>query len=89
MSKTINILGDTPKQQWLNAIGIYELCIVSNARNVKGFLHDECNSEYECADCNRENWDGECPCLRSVNVVIEQGKAFADEMRRLVNGMMD
>lgn len=89
MSKTVNILGETAKEQWLNAINIYELCIVENARNVEGFLHDECNSEYECAECNRINWDGECPYIHSIEVVIEQGKAFAGEMRRLVNGMMD
>ena len=42
----INILGDTPKQQWLNAIMIFEECIAGNARNVRDELCDMCSAGY-------------------------------------------
>ena len=46
MGKTVNILGDTAKEQWLNVIGIYELCICENIKSVvKAFEHD--NSDFD------------------------------------------
>jgi hypothetical protein len=85
MSKTVNILGDTPKQQWLNAIMIFEECIAGNGRIVRDGLCDMCSPDYaqeihlgqECDDC---------PMKHSAEVVVEQTKVFADEMRRLVEG---
>lgn len=73
MQKTINILGDTPKQQWLNAIMIFEECICGNMRIVHDFLEDEAdNRELECCE-----------------IAMRNTKAFADEMRRLVEGAFD
>ena len=88
MAKTVNILGDTPKEQWLNAIMIFEECICGNARIVREGLDEQCNGDLDCCDCNEKNWDGDCPYSRSADVVIEQTKVFADEMRRLVEGAM-
>ena len=92
MAKTINILGDTPKQQWLNAIGIYELCIRENARNVRDELMIHCefgSGAYECGIDEPYGECVECSKCHSLDVVMEQGKNFADEMRRLVEGVFD
>jgi len=82
MSNGINILGETPKEQWLNAIGIMELCIGSNARNVLDTMDGLCDRApmHDCDECD------ECGRCRSLEVVVEQTKVFADEMRRLVEG---
>jgi len=90
MNKTVNILGDTPKEQWLNAINIYELCICENARNVAENLPDVCNIDEErCwrSGCDPD-WE-ECRMCESLDIVRRQGKAFADEMRRLVEEVME
>lgn len=89
MSKTVNILGETPKEQWLNAIMIFEMCLDGNARIVRDGLREMCNGDIECDECNAANWDGECQYIHSANVVVEQTKVFADEMRRLVEGVFD
>ena len=83
--KTVNILGDTPKQQWLNAIGIMELCIGSNARNALDTMDGLCGMapRWDCDECD------ECGRCHSLEVVVEQTKVFADEMRRLVEGVFD
>lgn len=73
MSKTVNILGDTPKQQWLNAIMIFEECIGGNMRIVRDFLEDEADNEH----------------LECCNTAMRNTKVFADEMRRLVEGVFD
>lgn len=85
MSKSVNILGDTPKKQWLNAINIMELCIGSNVRNVLDSMDGLCDrvprrDNDECEECGR---------CRSLEVAVEQTKVFADEMRRLVNGAFE
>lgn len=84
MSKTVNILGETAKEQWLNAITIFEMCIWSNARNVLESMDGICDRRFghdeECEECGR---------CHSLMVVVEQTKNFAGEMRRLVNRMMD
>lgn len=73
MSKTVNILGDTPKQQWLNAIMIYEECIYGNMRIVYDFLEDEADNDIlECGD-----------------IAMRNTRNFADEMRRLVEGVFN
>ena len=81
----INIMGETPKQQWLNAIFIMETCIGCNARNVLDTMDELCDRTqardcYECEEC------GKC---HSLEIVVEQAKVFADEMRRLVEGVFD
>ena len=83
MSEGINILGDTPKEQWLNAINIFELCIGANAKNVLDSMDGICDRKpnrdvEECEECGR---------CHSLEVVVEQTKVFADEMRRLVEGV--
>ena len=85
MTKTINILGDTPKQQWLTAIMIFEECIAGNARNVLDRMDGICdrNPRVDCEKCE------ECGRCRSLEIVVEQTKAYSDEMRRLVEGVFD
>lgn len=39
--KTVNILGDTAKEQWKNAINIYRLAIDSNLSQLKNMAEDE------------------------------------------------
>lgn len=78
MSKSVNILGDTPKQQWMNAVSIFEMCLDGNARIVRDGMCEMCEG-----DCD------ECEQVHSINVVIEQTKVFADEMRRLVEGVLE
>ena len=75
MSKTVNILGDTPKQQWLNAITIFETCIYENARSVREDLNY----------FDRDFDDGSCE--ERLDVVMRTVKNFACEMRRLVDGI--
>ena len=77
MGKTINILGDTPKQQWLNAIMIFEECIYGNVRIVHDVL---------AADMSDFDWDGE---LENLDIAMRNTRNFADEMRRLVEGVFD
>lgn len=92
MANTVNILGDTPKQQWLNAISIYELCIRENARNVRDELMIGCEF-CSCSEaCGMDDPYGdlvECSKCHSLDVVMEQAKNFADEMRRLVEGVFE
>lgn len=90
MSKTVNILGDTPKEQWLNAISIFELCICENAREVRRSLQDGCDmDECECALVATDDGSFVCDKCGSLNIVVEQGHVFADEMRRLVEGAFE
>lgn len=70
---TVNILGETQKEQWLNAIMIYEECICANMRTVYDFLEDEADGrELDC-----------------FGVAMRTTKDFADEMRRLVEGVFN
>lgn len=85
MSKTVNILGDSPKQQWMNAVGIFELCICENVRSVLETMDGLCDRTYrpdsdECTECNR---------CHSLEVTVKAGHDFADEMRRLVEGVFE
>ena len=73
MAVTVNILGDTPKEQWLNAIMIFEECIYGNMRIVNDFLEDEADNDIlECCD-----------------IAMRNTRNFADEMRRLVEGVFN
>ena len=84
----INILGDTPKQQWLNAIMIFEECIAGNARNVRDELCDMCSAGYS-EEAHLGYGLDVCEAKHSAEIVVEQTKVFADEMRRLVEGVFD
>lgn len=79
MSKTVDILGETPKEQWLNAIGIYELVVGSNLSDSIAYFESNGGFEGAIEDRNAEQ-------LRTANKVL---KDFADEMRRLVEGVFD
>ena len=71
---TVNIMGDTPKEQWLNAIMIYEECIYENIRLVRDDIEaDWCNSQAP-GDVER------------LDIAMRTTKNFAAEMRRLVEG---
>ena len=76
MSRTVNILGDTPKEQWLNAIGICDMAIYANvdeARKhlVEGFSEDD---------------DAVLECLKAIERVLAN---YTTEMRRLVEGVFE
>ena len=73
MANTVNILGDTAKQQWLSAINIYHLAIQSNI-------------EFAINAAENERDDGE---LRALDKAHELVGDFTDEMRRLVEGVFD
>ena len=77
MGKTVNILGDTPKQQWLNAITIFETCIYENVRAVR---HD--------LDWYDRDFDDDSGVER-LDIAMRETRNFADEMRRLVEGVFD
>ena len=64
----INLLGDTQKEQWLNAINIFELCIKSN-----------CDKAYDLAIDPQQ--------IACIDTAIDITGKFADEMRRLVEGV--
>lgn len=79
MSKTVNILGDTPKQQWLNAINLMELSITGNLVPARNTIESDFGYD-------PDEWDGVSEC---IDYAIEHTKIFADEMRRLVEGAFD
>ena len=84
MANTVNILGDTPKQQWLNAIGIMEFALESNIDNARWYCS---NAKTEFCDelCDPEDNEGvESGC--AAKRVLKVG---ADEMRRLVEAVLD
>ena len=47
--KKVNILGDTPKQQWLNAIKLYDMVISSNLESAMNQL-DSAQEPYYLVD---------------------------------------
>lgn len=83
-----NLLGDTSKQQWLNAIMIFEECIAGNARNVQDGLCDMCSADFAEKVHLGYGLDV-CDMKRSTEIVVEQTKVFADEMRKLVEAVFD
>ena len=78
MSKTVNILGDTPKQQWLAAIGIFEMCITSNIKSVE----DGLDPGYEIPEIGGE-------ACEKLAIAYRETRNFAHEMRMLVEGVFD
>ena len=82
MARTVNILGDTPRQQWKAAVNIYEVCIESNVRDVYERMDGLCDKRGtdEC------DWCGRC---HSLEVALRETANFADEMRRLVEGVFE
>lgn len=79
MANTVNILGDTPKQQWLNAIMIFETCIYENTRMARDGVRDGFGYELD---------EGE-QVFEWLDIAMRNTKNFADEMRRLVEGVFD
>lgn len=79
MSKTVNILGETAKEQWLNAINIFELAIGSNMDDSIAYFESNGGYEDSVEEKNAEQ-------LKIAKKVLGD---FTGEMRRLVNGMMD
>ena len=74
MTKTVNILGDTPKQQWLNAISIFDLAIGANIETALEKLD--------------EGWEAEemRDPLETALMVLNN---YTEEMMRLVEGVFD
>lgn len=78
MSKTVNILGSTHKEQWLSAVQIFETCIISN---LDAAITDITEFEYahECNIASKEN----------IDVARRETHNFANEMRRLIQAACD
>ena len=68
-------MGDTPKEQWLNAINMCSLAIEINIDNARSHLMEEYN----------EDNGGVEACDAAKRVLHD----FTDEMRRLVEGVFD
>jgi len=72
-SYRMNVLGDSPKEQWLNAIDLYLIVIGSNIKAVRNSL-DGGSDETDAVACER---------LDSAMNVLQE---FGNEMKRLVEG---
>lgn len=68
---TINILGDTPKQQWLNAIGICNMAIESNLVTAE----------------NAVTSGDEDMAIETIETAKRVLADYTAEMRRLVNAV--
>lgn len=75
----INILGETPKQQWLSAIKIFELAIGSNMDASIAYFESNGGYEDSIEERNAEQ-------LKTANRILGD---FAGEMRRLVEGVFN
>ena len=73
MEKTVNILGETQREQWLNAVMIFETCVCENVRWVR--------EELDGSD-DRDS-------VEKLDIAMRNMHNFADEMRRLVKGVFD
>lgn len=73
MSHTVNILGDTAKEQWTSAINIFDLAIGANIEEALGKLDEGWESE-EMRD----------PLETALRVLND----YTAEMKRLVEGVM-
>lgn len=79
MSKTINILGDTPKEQWLSATHIYEVCIISNLDNALSKLEEiEMNTDINISECRE-----------SIRIARRESLNFINDMRQVIQGALD
>ena len=84
MPKTVNILGETPKQQWMNAIMIFEECIKGNVRIVREELRDcDISGEFDAIVGSTGSY------IENLDIAMRNTENFADEMRRLVEGVFD
>ena len=85
MAETINILGDTAKQQWLSAINIYHLAIQSN---IEFAMNARAEEEPSCVYFDALGGDDD-----EIQEALEKAHKlvgdFTDEMRRLVEGVFD
>lgn len=73
MTTTVNVLGDTRQEQWLNAISIYKLAIESNLADVREYL--ELNLHDDGIEESR---------IERIDVALKTLQDFSDEMSRLV-----
>lgn len=74
MVNTVNILGDTAKKQWLNAIDIYSLAIGANVETALNKLD--------------EGWDAE-EMREPLEAALRVLDSYTQEMKRLVEGVFD
>jgi len=83
---TINILGETAREQWLSAINIMSYAVESNID--AGWMRAS-----ECIDWDALECEGEFHCGEEAEDSFITAKKllheFADEMRRLVEGVFE
>lgn len=81
MQETIkfNPLGDTPREQWLNMIQIFDMCIDSNLTRSIDYMHD--NDQHE------DGIEGEL--AEELETARERLGDYTNEMRRFVNAVFD
>ena len=85
MTKTINILGDTQKEQWLSAINILSFAIVGNIDHaIEMRLQEEPSCIYFDALGDEDD-----EVFESLERAKRMCGEFADEMRRLVDGVFE
>lgn len=85
MGKTINILGDTPKQQWLSAINIMHFAIQSNIEfAINARAEEEPSNIY--FDTIGGDDDEVQEALEKAHKLVDD---FAAEMKHLVEGVFD
>jgi len=73
MEKTVNILGETAKEQWLTAIRIYSMAIEANIN--EGMMQCHLMPEREPTEC--------------FETAIKVLGDFTEEMVRLVEGVFE
>ena len=79
MEMTVNILGETQKEQWLNAIGIYYMVISSNIDAAYAHVNGQ-GTDPDYAD------EYASERLLAAERVLGE---FKDEMQRLVEGVFN
>jgi len=75
MSKTVNILGSTQKEQWLTAISIYDLSVGANIEEAMQHL--------------AEGWEEDEQMRESLETARRVLADYTNEMRRLVEGVFE
>lgn len=87
----VNILGDTPKEQWLSAVGIFDVAISSNIEGMRKKLNQlfemaSYPEEYRFEDVDaEEEWADGNQCADTALKVLDD---LVSEMKRLIEGMM-
>lgn len=81
--KTVNMLGDTPKIQWNNAINIYRMVIESNLNTLKEMADEDYFDDEEYFT----SYDPQMEYLNTVDRIERTMNDVFYEMNRLVNEM--